>query len=207
LTPPQLLKLARHGPGMSQEEIDRDSVLMRSYGNNTDILIDRDREATSHSICAQYGLAPSLLARFKNGLLYRYIPGDVCTAQDLTQEQIWRPVARLLGEWHARLPISAISSANPASTGTENGFATVNGTKTQAARIVDRSPSPNIWTVMLRWVHALPQQDAKQRTRKAFLEQELQRSFRDLDNEDGPGRHGFVFGHGVSPPSGRCRRC
>ncbi|RMD39229.1 hypothetical protein DV735_g5901, partial [Chaetothyriales sp. CBS 134920] len=89
------------------DEIDGESILMRSYGNNTDILIDRDREARSHAV-----------------------------------------------------------------------------------------PSPNIWTVMLKWVHALPQSDAKQRARRKFLEDELERSFRDLDNYSGPGKRGFVFGHG-----------
>ena len=182
---------------MTQDEIDRDSILMRSYGNNTDILIDRDREARSHSICAQYKLAPPLLARFANGLLYRYIPGQVCSAQDLTQEQTWRPVAKLLGQWHAQLPTNAISSATAAN-GNQGATHSANGVKTRPERIVDRSPSPNIWTVMLKWVRALPQEDAKQRTRKAFLEEELERSFRDLDNKDGPGQHGFVFGHGVS---------
>ncbi|RMZ85720.1 hypothetical protein DV737_g513, partial [Chaetothyriales sp. CBS 132003] len=187
---------AREAPKGGHDEIDHASILMRSYGNNTDILIDRDREATSHMVCAQHGLAPPLLARFRNGLLYRYIPGQACTAQDLIQEETWRPVARLLGRWHAILPISAIS-ADKASNGSANGSLLANSVPdSKPKRIVDRSPSPNIWTVMLKWVHALPQNDAKQRTRKTFLEDELERSFRDLDNDKGPGNHGFVFGHG-----------
>ncbi|RMZ88404.1 hypothetical protein DV736_g4368, partial [Chaetothyriales sp. CBS 134916] len=204
-----LLKLALHAPGLSQDEIDRGSILMRSYGNNTDILIDRDREATSHGVCAQHGLAPPLLARFRNGLLYRYIPGQACTAQDLTQEETWRPVARLLGRWHAILPTSTIST-DKATEGSTSGFLSANGVlDSKPKRIADRSPSPNIWTVMLKWVHALPQNDAKQHARKTFLEDELERSFRDLDNDRGPGNHGFVFGHGdllsanvIKPTSG-----
>lgn len=175
---------------MTQDDIDRESVLMRAYGNNTDILIDRDREATSHLTCAKYGLAPSLLARFNNGLLYRYIPGDVCTPEDLINEEVWRPVARGLGHWHATLPIGAVSTQNGSDTAHANGH---------AKGIVARRPTPNIWTVMRRWVEALPQDNAKQQARKVFLEQELERSFEDLDNTKGPGESGFVFGHCVSP--------
>lgn len=160
---------------------------MRAYGNNTDILIDRDREAISHLTCTKYGLAPPLLARFKNGLLYRYIPGDVCTPQDLINEHIWRPVARRLGRWHATVPISAVSS-HASMNGGPNG----NPTKSQ---LEQRQPSPNIWTVMQRWVKALPQGDAKEQARKEFLEKELNRSFEELNNKDGPGEDGFVFGH------------
>jgi ethanolamine kinase len=173
---------------MTQEEIDRDSVLMRAYGNNTDILIDRDREATSHLTCAKHGLAPPLLARFNNGLLYRYIPGDVCTPQDLIDEAVWRPVARRLGQWHATLPVEAVSVTNGTKHADTNGH---------SQGIVSRKPSPNIWTVMRGWVRALPQDNTKQQTRKASLEQELERSFSDLDNTDGPGLAGFVFGHCV----------
>lgn len=162
---------------------------MRAYGKDTDILIDRDREATSHLVCAKNGLAPPLLARFKNGLLYRFIPGDVCTPQDLINEQVWRPVARRLGQWHATLPIDALASANGVDGTQANG---------EAHGITARRPTPNIWTVMRRWVNALPQDNSKQQARKKFLEQELDRSFSDLDNADGPGRYGFVFGHCVS---------
>ena len=172
---------------MTQDEIDQDSILMRAYGNNTDILIDRDREAAAHQMCAKYGLAPALLARFQNGLLYRFIPGEVCTPKDLGTEQTWRAVARRLGQWHATLPTSAISNMGDA----------FNSVDAHAPTLVERRPNPNIWTVMQRWVKALPQNTPKERTRKAFLEKELERSFQDLDNEDGPGEQGFVVGHCV----------
>lgn len=37
----QLLKIIRRAPGMSDEDIDREAVLMRAYGNQTEIIIDR----------------------------------------------------------------------------------------------------------------------------------------------------------------------
>ena len=161
---------------------------MRAYGNNTEILIDRDREATSHALLADYGLAPPLLARFDNGLLYKYIQGHVCTAQDLIQEPVWRGVAQKLAEWHARLPIEAVQ---------QNGTSAVNGINGTGDDdgIASRYPKPNIWTVMLRWVKALPCDTPAQQGRQKQLRRELERSCTELDSKDSLGKHGFVFGH------------
>ena len=196
----QLLQVARHRPNASQKEADRDSILMRAYGNGTDLIIDRDREATSHRLLAERGMAPPLLARFHNGLLYGFIPGKVCKAQDLTQEPIWRGVARKLGEWHARVPVSGISSEAPLLNGV-NGYANRHCvTKkydgpSKAGGPSSRRPIPNVWSVMQKWVDALNENTEEERARKEMLHQQVERSFEELDNEDGIGEHGFVFAH------------
>lgn len=195
---PQLLKVSKHTPGLTSEEIDQDSVLLRAYGNNTEIIIDRDREAISHALCAQSGLAPTLLARFNNGLLYRYIIGKVCTPKDLIRQPVWHAVAQRLGEWHARLPVHSIATKSPVHNGTNgtNGShpLTLNGLNPQSA-LLSRAPVPNCWSVMQKWVSALPHDTLKKKARKQLLQKELDRSFKDLDNQRGPGSDGFVFGH------------
>ncbi|KAK5212532.1 hypothetical protein LTR47_010224 [Exophiala xenobiotica] len=189
-----LLKLAKHVPGHSQSQIDQDSILLRAYGNNTDILIDRDREAKTHALCAERGLAPPLLARFKNGLLYRYIPGQVCTPQDLIQEPIWRAVARKLGKWHAQLPVSELEDSRNAVNGRkENGI--TSELRQPNGDAASRLPQPNIWSVIQKWIHALPNDSPKQKARRELLQQELDRSIKDLHTEQGPGMHGLVLGH------------
>ncbi|KAJ9607702.1 hypothetical protein H2200_007780 [Cladophialophora chaetospira] len=188
-----LLKITKHVPGQSQAEVDEASVLLRAYGNNTDLIIDRNREERSHALCAQQGLAPPLLARFRNGLLYRYIQGQVCTPQDLISEPVWRAVARRLGQWHAVLPISAVVEEKVKLNGT-NGH-NLNGDMASGSALASRNPVPNIWTVIQKWVNALPCESAKQEARKQLLQKELDRSFEDLDNDRGPGVSGFVFGH------------
>ncbi|KIV79634.1 hypothetical protein PV11_07184 [Exophiala sideris] len=192
-----LLKVAKHVPGHSQTQIDQDSILLRAYGNNTDILIDRDREARSHALCAERGLAPPLLARFKNGLLYRYIIGQVCTPQDLIREPVWRAVAKRLGEWHARLPIDSVSESKVTSNGV-NGHDMDGTTDGAAQRDFDNASKmhvPNIWSVIQKWIHALPNDTPKQKARRDLLQHELDRSYKELHNERGPGNHGLVFGH------------
>src|SRR5271170_1997995 len=139
---------------------------MRAYGNNTEILIDRDREAKSHALLATRGLAPSLLARFENGLLYGYIQGTVCTPQDLIREPVWRAVARRLGEWHGSLPVDVVRDSESLVNG-------VNGNShphVGSLQIAERTPTPNIWGVMQKWILALPCETEEQRVRQAQLQ-------------------------------------
>lgn len=42
----QLLKIINRKPGLTDEEVDNDAVLMRAYGNGTEILIDRESMKT-----------------------------------------------------------------------------------------------------------------------------------------------------------------
>jgi ethanolamine kinase len=175
---------------------------MRAYGNNTEILIDRDREAKSHGLLAERGLAPPLLARFENGLLYRFIQGRVCTPQDLISEPVWRGIAKRLGQWHGSLPIDPAPDSRPHTNGTNGN--TCNGDISHVAdlppsqppkSIASRSPTPNIWSLMQRWVLALPVSTEVQKKRKLQLQKELERSFLELDDKRGLGHEGLVFGH------------
>lgn len=186
---------------------------MRAYGNGTDLIIDRDREAASHGLLASRGMAPPLLGRFRNGLLYGFIPGKVCKAEDLAQEPVWRGVAQQLAHWHAKVPISGISSKTPTQNGSNghangctNGFRSspkinsnatngMNGTRPQYTDLRARQPTPNLWSVMQNWINALSTNTEKERARKKMLQQEMERSFQELDRADGIGEHGFVFAH------------
>lgn len=189
--------MSKHTPGLSQAEVDHESILLRAYGNNTEILIDRDREAKSHALLAERGLAPPLLARFKNGLLYRYIIGQVCTPQDLVSEPVWRAAAKRLGEWHARLPIDAVVEDRGVANGVhgQKNHGRLSKSDPSSSELASRRPVPNIWSVMQKWTNALPIDTPKQKARKELLQRELDRSFKDLDNDQGPGSSGLVFGH------------
>jgi ethanolamine kinase len=46
----QLLKIINRKAGLTEEQIDNDAVLMRAYGNGTEILIDRESTNT-RGIC------------------------------------------------------------------------------------------------------------------------------------------------------------
>ncbi|KAK2738872.1 hypothetical protein FQN57_006887 [Myotisia sp. PD_48] len=203
-----LLKIVLRAPGLSEEEIDNDAVLMRAYGNHTEIIIDRERETRSHALLASRGLAPPLLARFTNGLLYRFIRGQAASPDDLTSPSIWRGVARRLAEWHAVLPISDIgtNSAEPESPSSDTltmqpTDASIDSDHKRCSSLSDITPieprqqPPNLWTVLQKWIIALPQTTEQQRSRRKLLQRELERTVAELDDGSGLGEGGLVFAH------------
>lgn len=174
---------------------------MRAYGNGTDLIIDRESEAASHAMLAKRGMAPPLLGRFKNGLLYGYISGYVCKAEDFAEEPVSRGIARRIAEWHARIPISGISSNSPVVDGV-NGYGNghreadkPNGACHTSINIETRQPHPNVWSVMQGWINALSTDTEDESARKRYLQEELERSFDELDTQDGIGEQGFIFAH------------
>ncbi|KAI0379731.1 ethanolamine kinase [Hypomontagnella monticulosa] len=186
-----LLKAVNKKEGLSQEDIDKEAVLLRAYGHGTDVLIDRHRETQNHELLMKCGLAPELLARFDNGMIYRYIRGTATQPADLRSPPIYLAVARRLAQWHATVP--CIYETRAHSNGT-NGF--TNGSHEPTANgVVPGKPSPNVWTVMRKWIAALPTKTEAQRTRQATLQQELAKLIEELSQRPGLGEQGLVFAH------------
>ena len=186
-----LIKAIKKRSGFSEEQIDREAVLIRVYGDDTEILINREREITSHTILAERGLAPPLLARFQNGLIYEFIRGHVCSATDLGQEPIWRAVACRLAQWHALLPVTQSEDTTTvrATAGEEIPLRSSTPTspvEKQALHDVTPGKSPpSIWTVMQQWIFNLPTRTSEELERRKDLQHELTRSASDL--RDTPG--------------------
>ncbi|KAL8808290.1 MAG: hypothetical protein Q9200_004318 [Gallowayella weberi] len=194
-----LLKAVKRRPGHTEKQLDDEAVLIRAYGKGTAVLIDRERESQSHLLLCKHGLAPDLLARFQNGLMYRFIRGQVCESNDLTQERIWRGVARRLAQWHAVLPI--VSS--PTSTVVERVDVPLFEQRPSKAMpsaetinaITPGKAAPNVWTVMQKWIFALPAASEKDRQRNNKLQQELERTVADLAEMPKLGTDGLIFAH------------
>ncbi|KAJ2575367.1 hypothetical protein GGH19_003062 [Coemansia sp. RSA 1807] len=75
------------------------AVLIRAYGNHTEVIIDRDQELVNMKKLADLGMCPPLYAKFDNGLVYGYIPGTVATAETMSNAE-WAPlIARQLAVW------------------------------------------------------------------------------------------------------------
>ncbi|KAL8939540.1 MAG: hypothetical protein Q9216_003300 [Gyalolechia sp. 2 TL-2023] len=196
-----LLKAVKRRPGHSEEDIDKEAVLIRAYGKGTDVLIDRERESQSHSLLCKHGLAPELLARFQNGLMYKFIRGQVCESDDLTKERIWRGVARRIAEWHAILPIVS-TSATPSEDETDSLLMPFEKQLSQPRpsvkainSITPSKSTPNVWTVIQKWIFALPSSNADETQRKNSLQKELERTVADLGDMPNLGKDGLVFAH------------
>ncbi|KAF2215061.1 hypothetical protein CERZMDRAFT_105387 [Cercospora zeae-maydis SCOH1-5] len=182
-----LMKAVKRRPGMTELEIDRNAILMRAYGKGTDVIIDRERELRAHNLLANLGLAPPLLARFDNGLMYAFIPGHVCSHRDLAKPEISRQVAKMLGQWHS-LPIGAITSTPilDREPNAQEHLAPVNGNSTR--------PYPNTWATMRQWIEALPKSTDEERERIKMIDTELEWLEPKLGNTSFDGRE-FVFAH------------
>ena len=177
--------------------IDRESnvplLLNKHYYTNMNL-----GESASHFLLAQHNLAPALLARFQNGLMYRFIRGRVCQSQDLTKEPIWKGVARRLGQWHAVLPVRPMEMTITPKTEVDNiqYLVSVGSSKVPLDRInaiTPNKPTPNIWTVIQKWIFALPVRTEVEVERKSSLQQELERTVAELGNNPGLGKDGVCY--------------
>lgn len=166
----------------TRKVIEEDSVLLRAYGKGTNVLIDRDRECQTHYSLSQFSLAPELLARFNNGLIYRFIPGRVASVEDLAKPSIYNAVARRLGQWHGAIDLKDLKQQSDL-TGVKRRIAAGSGvpeivedgdSSDSASDVSDESASRSgLWEVMRKWLVALPERTEDEKSRKVELLTEL----------------------------------
>ncbi|KAI1336459.1 ethanolamine kinase [Xylariaceae sp. FL0016] len=186
-----LLKITNHREGLREDQVDSEAILLRAYGHGTDVLIDRHRERQNHELLMKNGLAPELLATFNNGMLYRYIPGTPTQPSDLRHRPIYLAVARRLAQWHAKVPCIHETCAQK-----QGLVGKINGPYEAAINsAAPNKPPPNVWTVMQKWIMALPTETDAQRDRQAQLQKELVKLIEELSQRPGLGENGLVFAH------------
>nr|XP_010333887.2 LOW QUALITY PROTEIN: ethanolamine kinase 1-like [Saimiri boliviensis boliviensis] len=78
-----------------------DVVLVRIYGNKTELLVDRDEEVQSFRVLQAHGCAPQLYCTFNNGLCYEFIQGEALDPKHVCNPAIFRLIARQLAKIHA----------------------------------------------------------------------------------------------------------
>ncbi|CAG5074370.1 Similar to ETNK1: Ethanolamine kinase 1 (Homo sapiens) [Cotesia congregata] len=75
-------------------------LLIRIYGNKTDLLIDRKDEVRNIRVLNKAGYTHSLYATFNNGLVYEFINGEVLTPETVINPEIYWLVAKRLAQMH-----------------------------------------------------------------------------------------------------------
>lgn len=196
-----LLKAVNKRPGLSKDAIDKEAILLRAYGQGTDLIIDRARETQNHELLMRHGLAPELLARFDNGMLYRFIQGSVTRPDDLRRREIYLAVAERLAQWHATVP--CLPGKTHVSEKMNGHCAEIlagagKKHKTLQEAIDAAAPgkqAPNVWTVMQKWIFALPTETAVQKERQQRLQGELEKLVAELSQRPGLGQDGMIFAH------------
>lgn len=94
-------------PVLSTSEV----VLIRIYGNKTDLLIDRQAETRNIKMLQRHGFAPRLYALFENGLAYEYVPGVTLSPSMVVSANVWPLVAQHMAKMH-RLTVR-MTAGNP----------------------------------------------------------------------------------------------
>ncbi|XP_071988689.1 ethanolamine kinase 1, partial [Engystomops pustulosus] len=78
-----------------------DVVLVRIYGNKTELLVDREEELKSFRVLQSHGCAPKLHCTFNNGLCYEFMQGAALDPEHVCNPKIYRLIARQLARIHA----------------------------------------------------------------------------------------------------------
>jgi len=191
-----LLKAVNKKAGLSKDDVDKEAILLRAYGHGTDLIIDRHRETQNHELLMKYGLAPELIGRFDNGMMYRFIQGTVTQPEDLRKPVIYKAVARRLAQWHAVVPCipgrTGHSRKNSRVEGPAGPADSLGDAEFQRAldHVAPGKQSPNVWTVMQKWIFALPTDTEEQRSRQAELQKELTTLVSELSQRPGLGENG-----------------
>ncbi|MFT5681498.1 MAG: ethanolamine kinase [Myxococcota bacterium] len=87
---------------------DRDPMLVRLYGDGTEVVIDRDRENTLMAYLSQQGFAPTFHGRFTGGRVEGYLTGHRPLTPDEMGDARFRPlIAAALRQLH-EFPVSAV---------------------------------------------------------------------------------------------------
>lgn len=98
-----------------------------------------------------------------------------------------RGIAKELGQWHSRLPLSAlISKSNENDT-----MLHIREPKRSNPR-----PYPNVWTLMQRWLDDLPANFQEEKERKDLLQDELSSLCEEFTDAPGLCGKDYVFIHG-----------
>lgn len=77
-----------------------DIVLVRVYGERTELIINRAQELRNIEELSRNHIAPPLYATFSNGYCYRFIEGRVLSPEDFTNKDILKLSAEYLAKIH-----------------------------------------------------------------------------------------------------------
>lgn len=72
------------------EEDMRDCVLVRVYGERTELLVDRENEVRNFQLLRAHGCAPKLYCTFQNGLCYEYMRGMALGPEHIREPRLFR---------------------------------------------------------------------------------------------------------------------
>ena len=79
---------------------DNDMILIRVYGNKTEMFVDRQAEIRNLKLMSEKGLGGKLYATFENGLAYEFVAGETLSVETCRKPEIYRSVAATVARMH-----------------------------------------------------------------------------------------------------------
>uniref|UniRef100_A0A4X2L8P6 ethanolamine kinase n=1 Tax=Vombatus ursinus TaxID=29139 RepID=A0A4X2L8P6_VOMUR len=105
---PEQVKTKRFTDGITNklvacfvEDDMRDAVLVRVYGERTELLVDRENEVRNFQLLRAHGCAPKLYCTFQNGLCYEFLPGMALGPEHILEPRLFRLIAWEMAKIHA----------------------------------------------------------------------------------------------------------
>lgn len=81
---------------------DSSALIIKLFGVNTDLLIDRQSEYDAMVKLSKYGVSSQhVLIQFANGIIYEYASGQVCSREDIRKDHIAKLIAIKLAQFHS----------------------------------------------------------------------------------------------------------
>lgn len=143
-----------------------ETLLMRVYGQGTNLIIDRNREFVSHLVLNSIKLAPPIHARFSNGLIYGFLPGRSLEPHELSHKAIYPLIAQQLGNWHMRINCEYIEDGveklRKYTASVKKHFEAFSNPKEKSPK-KDKKHSKlinNIWDLIEDWIMIVPTNEA-----------------------------------------------
>ncbi|XP_070536927.1 ethanolamine kinase 1-like [Ptychodera flava] len=82
----------------------RDMVLLRIYGQKTELIINRAKEIETFQLLFKAKIGPELYCRFNNGLCYQYVPGVTLDPEMVKSEKVYPLIANKMAKMHIIKP-------------------------------------------------------------------------------------------------------
>jgi thiamine kinase-like enzyme len=78
-----------------------EALVIKIFGSRTEEFIDRDAELDILCILSKHEFAQSILLQFTNGVIYKFVPGKICTRDDIRDMNIASRIARQIAKFHS----------------------------------------------------------------------------------------------------------
>ncbi|KAL7075169.1 hypothetical protein ACQ4LE_006152, partial [Meloidogyne hapla] len=90
---------------VSNREEKEDKLIFRVFGAGSDKIIDRESELINFERLSKNGLAAPLYAKFENGLVYGYLPGECVSIKSVREPSIVEKICISLSSIH-KIPLT-----------------------------------------------------------------------------------------------------